>query len=43
MLTNGFNHVAVLTADTERFVGFYSEVFGAEELGHAGHGRGRAG
>jgi catechol 2,3-dioxygenase-like lactoylglutathione lyase family enzyme len=34
MLTNGFNHVAVLTADTERFVRFYREVFEAEELGH---------
>ena len=30
MLLNGFNHVAILTADTERFVAFYSEVFGAE-------------
>jgi len=33
MLTNGFNHVAVHTADTERFVAFYTEVFGAEVLG----------
>jgi catechol 2,3-dioxygenase-like lactoylglutathione lyase family enzyme len=42
MLTNGFNHVAVLTSDTERFVRFYAEVFGAEELGHedmGGEGR----
>ena len=41
MLTNGFNHVAVLTADTERFVAFYAEVFGAEVLGAdemGGHG-----
>ncbi len=41
MLTNGFNHVAVLTADTERFVSFYTEVFGAEVLGAqdmGGHG-----
>lgn len=41
MLTNGFNHVAVLTADTARFVSFYSEVFGAEVLGAqdmGGHG-----
>lgn len=41
MLTNGFNHVAVLTADTERFVAFYTEVFGAEVLGAqdmGGHG-----
>jgi len=33
MLLNGFNHVAVLTADTERFVSFYREVFGAEVRG----------
>ena len=33
MLLDGFNHVAVLTSDTERFVTFYSEVFGAEVLG----------
>jgi catechol 2,3-dioxygenase-like lactoylglutathione lyase family enzyme len=41
MLTNGFNHVAVLTADTERFVSFYTDVFGAEVLGAqdmGGHG-----
>jgi catechol 2,3-dioxygenase-like lactoylglutathione lyase family enzyme len=41
MLTNGFNHVAVLTADTERFASFYTEVFGAEVLGAqdmGGHG-----
>lgn len=30
MLLNGFNHVAVLTADTERFCAFYVEVFDAE-------------
>jgi catechol 2,3-dioxygenase-like lactoylglutathione lyase family enzyme len=29
MLTDGFNHVAVLTADTERFHAFYREVFDA--------------
>ena len=33
MLTNGFNHVAVLTNDTERFVQFYRDVFEAEVLG----------
>ncbi len=41
VLTNGFNHVAVLTADTGRFVDFYHEVFGAEVLGSddmGGHG-----
>ena len=32
MLLNGFNHVAVLTADTERLQAFYAEVFGAEIL-----------
>ena len=29
----GFDHVAVLTADLERFVEFYSDVFGAEAEG----------
>jgi catechol 2,3-dioxygenase-like lactoylglutathione lyase family enzyme len=29
MLLDGINHVAVLTADTDRFVAFYSEMFGA--------------
>ncbi len=29
MLTSGFNHVAVITNDTERFVEFYSAIFGA--------------
>jgi catechol 2,3-dioxygenase-like lactoylglutathione lyase family enzyme len=41
VLTSGFNHVAVLTADTGRFVEFYEEVFGAEVLGSQdmdGHG-----
>jgi catechol 2,3-dioxygenase-like lactoylglutathione lyase family enzyme len=41
MLTNGFNHVAVLTSDTERFVAFYRDVFEAEVLGAedmGGHG-----
>jgi catechol 2,3-dioxygenase-like lactoylglutathione lyase family enzyme len=33
MLTSGFNHVAVMTADTARFVDFYEEVFEAEVLG----------
>ena len=32
MLTKGFNHVAVLTADTERFHAFYRGVFDAEVL-----------
>ena len=29
VLLEGFNHVAVLTADTDRFTSFYEEVFGA--------------
>lgn len=29
MLLSGFNHVAVLTGDTERFLEFYESVFGA--------------
>jgi catechol 2,3-dioxygenase-like lactoylglutathione lyase family enzyme len=32
MLTSGFNHVAVLTSDTERLQAFYREVFDAEVL-----------
>ena len=32
MLTDGFNHVAVITADTERFHAFYQEVFDATVL-----------
>jgi catechol 2,3-dioxygenase-like lactoylglutathione lyase family enzyme len=33
MLLNGFNHVAILTSDTDRFVRFYREVFDAEVVG----------
>jgi catechol 2,3-dioxygenase-like lactoylglutathione lyase family enzyme len=33
MLLDGFNHVAILTGDTERFVDFYRDVFGAEVTG----------
>jgi catechol 2,3-dioxygenase-like lactoylglutathione lyase family enzyme len=33
MLLNGFNHVAVVTADTDAFVSFFQEVFEAERLG----------
>jgi len=29
-ITSGFNHVATLTTDLERFAAFYGEVFGAE-------------
>jgi len=32
VLLNGFNHVAVLTSDTERLKSFYTEVFDAEVL-----------
>ena len=32
MLTSGFNHVAILTNDTERLQAFYQDVFGAEVL-----------
>jgi catechol 2,3-dioxygenase-like lactoylglutathione lyase family enzyme len=32
MLTSGFNHVAVLTNDTERLQAFYQDVFDAEVL-----------
>jgi catechol 2,3-dioxygenase-like lactoylglutathione lyase family enzyme len=38
MLLDGFDHVAVLTADTDRFVAFYREVFGAEVLMSGGDG-----
>ncbi len=30
MLTDGFNHVAVVTTDLDRFIEFYRDVFGAE-------------
>lgn len=30
MLVNGYSHTAILTGDSERFVAFYQEVFGAE-------------
>lgn len=33
MLLDGFNHVAIITADTARFVGFYRDVFGAKVIG----------
>ena len=40
MLLEGFNHVAVLTKDTERFHAFYREVFGAEVTGEVSAGSG---
>jgi catechol 2,3-dioxygenase-like lactoylglutathione lyase family enzyme len=33
VLTDGFNHVAVLTSDTDRFIAFYTAVFDAEVMG----------
>src|ERR1700682_3266302 len=33
MLLDGFNHVAILTSDTARFVEFYREVFDAKVAG----------
>jgi catechol 2,3-dioxygenase-like lactoylglutathione lyase family enzyme len=42
VLLDGFNHVAVLTTNTDRFVSFYREVFDAEVLGEmemGGEGR----
>ncbi len=35
MLIDGFNHVAVLTSDTDRLVSFYREMFGATVDGRA--------
>jgi catechol 2,3-dioxygenase-like lactoylglutathione lyase family enzyme len=32
MLLDGFNHVAVITSDTDRLHAFYTEVFGAQVL-----------
>jgi hypothetical protein len=37
MLLSGFNHVAVLTGDTERFLEFYRDVFGATHEVLQGH------
>ena len=38
MLTEGFNHVAVLTNDTARFVEFYESVFDAQVIGRQDDG-----
>ena len=40
MLVDGFNHVAILTTDTERFVRFYADAFGAEVVGRQAIGEG---
>jgi catechol 2,3-dioxygenase-like lactoylglutathione lyase family enzyme len=42
MLTDGFNHVAVLTGDMDRFIDFYVATFGAEvAVDHVEEGRPR--
>ena len=40
VLLDGFNHVAVLTADTDRLVAFYGDVFGAVVEGEVRPGDG---
>jgi catechol 2,3-dioxygenase-like lactoylglutathione lyase family enzyme len=40
VLLNGFNHVAILTNDTARFVAFYRDIFGAEVDGQVKEGEG---
>jgi catechol 2,3-dioxygenase-like lactoylglutathione lyase family enzyme len=40
MLLSGFNHVALLTKDTDRLVAFYREVFDAEVDGQNAEGPG---
>jgi catechol 2,3-dioxygenase-like lactoylglutathione lyase family enzyme len=40
VLTSGFNHVAVLTSDTDRLVEFYGDVFGATVDGSVSEGEG---
>lgn len=32
LMTNGFNHIAILTADLDRLVDFYQRIFGARVL-----------
>jgi catechol 2,3-dioxygenase-like lactoylglutathione lyase family enzyme len=41
MLLDGFNHVAILTADTDRLVRFYQDVFEADVFGEETAGPGR--
>jgi catechol 2,3-dioxygenase-like lactoylglutathione lyase family enzyme len=38
VLLNGFNHVAILTSDTDRLAAFYRDVFDAEVEGNASEG-----
>ena len=33
-ITTGFNHVATMTPDLDRYIEFYSEVFGAKVIAH---------
>lgn len=40
-MLDGFNHLAVLTADTDGFVSFFSEVFDAEVIGSLPVGDGK--
>ena len=40
MLLDGINHVAVITADTERLIEFYGDVFGATVDGEMREGEG---
>lgn len=40
MLLDGFNHVAILTNDTDRLAGFYRDVFDAEVEGTMAEGPG---
>ena len=40
MLLNGFNHVALLTSDTDRLIAFYRDVFDAEVDGTVAEGPG---
>jgi catechol 2,3-dioxygenase-like lactoylglutathione lyase family enzyme len=32
LMTSGFNHVATITADLDRYLAFYREIFGAEVI-----------
>jgi catechol 2,3-dioxygenase-like lactoylglutathione lyase family enzyme len=41
MLLDGFNHVALLTNDTDRLAAFYQEMFGAEVEGRQADGPAR--
>ena len=36
--TSGFNHVATMTADLDRYLAFYGKIFGEEGGRHRGGG-----